>query len=132
MVSLRWSRAVAAFLTLQILIGLGSQPTEAFAAEPWFAMRSYTSLGTVKGEGESYGLAVSFVPFSGGERVLWRMAAGRLEPPLLLNAEREGRYIIVEVPSGIEGEGVWKLLEQNGTTVARGPNDLVFNMKRIR
>ena|SRR6266852_5042529 len=111
-----------------MMFALMLQP--AIAADDWFVMRTYSSIGLVQGEGETYGLAVSFVPYSGGEKVLWRMAAGRLEPPILLNADRQGSSIFVVVPAGHEGAGRWKIVEQKGVAIAQGPNDLVFKMIR--
>jgi hypothetical protein len=122
--------ALFAGIVLFFAIPFTTNLPSALAAEDWFVIRNYSGIGFTKDEGETYGLAISFVPYSGGEKVLWRMAAGRLETPLLLNTIRRGSSITLVVPPGHEGAGLWKIVEEKNTAIARGPNDLVFKMNR--
>ena len=111
-------------------VTLFTWPKDGVSASNGMALRVYSSGEYSSQEGERYGLEVTFVPFYGGVRVLWRMASGKVWPPVLTDAVKENDTWVIEVPVGEEGTGKWILKESAGRLTATGPNGLKFQMRR--
>jgi hypothetical protein len=108
--------------------------------ELWMALRRYTALSFDNGQGTWCCLALAVVPYHerGDEiehnrvQVLWRRAGPRVDPPLLLEAVREGDFLVVEVPPEAADGGTWRLHETPSLITAYSPSGHVYKLRRRR
>jgi hypothetical protein len=94
-------------------------------------LRTYSDMNFNKLEGEFYGLQVVIVPYSGGQKILWRSGGGKLDPPLLLDAVKEGNGWKIVVPENSDFFGEWTLSFDRKTLRAIGPRGLQFDLKEV-
>ncbi len=130
--------------SLGIALGLGAfllvatPVCRSSAQEMEATLRNYSDLTFNEDSGDWTGFAVTLIPYNEtqttGEwhtKVLWRMTASWVHPPVLLDAVPEGEFLVIEVPG--YASGTWKLLEKDGTLtaydVARGN---VYKLERTR
>ena len=93
-------------------------------------LRTFSSIAFNRDAGDYYGLELTFVPYTGGTYVLWRMASGRIQPPRLLEAIPKGRGWVLQLPADDDVPGEW-LVEQSGQELsAKAPTGTVFKLKR--
>lgn len=101
------------------------------AADVTVGMRVYSQMNYTPSEGEFYGLQVAIVPYSKGQKILWRSGSGRLDEPLLLDAVGNGDVLKVVVPEENDQFGEWTLSQDGKVIHARGPRDLHFDLREI-
>ena len=94
-------------------------------------LRTFSSIAWSPEAHEWFGLEITFVPHTGGTYVLWRVAGGRIEAPLLLQAILDGRFWTVEMPSNdIDTPGgAWRIEERAREAIAKSPTGGAFRMR---
>ena len=93
-------------------------------------LRIFSSIAFNRDAGDYYGLELTFVPYTGGTYVLWRMASGRIQTPRLLEATPKGRGWVLQLPADDDVPGEW-VIEQSGQELsAKAPTGTVFRLKR--
>ena len=121
------------FLVMTALVIL-SASMPAYAIEridPAVGLKVYSGMNYIKGEDEYYGLQIVIVPYSQGQKILWRSGNGRLDPPLLLDVSQEGKDMLVTLPEGDDNYGEWVLSLKGKMLRARGPRDLHFDLREL-
>src|SRR5437660_1742081 len=94
----------------------------------------YSDLNFNKKESEYYGLQIIMisyiVSYNAGQKVLWRSAAGKLNPPVLLDVAKVGSTFKVVVPKEYDPDffGEWSLTASGTTLYAIGPRNLKFDL----
>ncbi len=94
------------------------------------ASERYSSIQYSPDAGDVVGLEVILVPYTGGTRVLWRMASGRIEEPVLLSPRFEGKKILVDVPSENGPTVTWVLLLKGAVLTASSPNGDTYRLQK--
>ena len=117
-------------LAFSFVIG-NSEVLAAPLSDRSIGLEVYSALNFIPDEGEFYGLQITFVPYSGGKKLLWRSASGPLAEPLLLDFIEKDGVISVQLPVTSDDAGKW-LLRITGTTLhATGPRNLKFDLRRL-
>jgi hypothetical protein len=114
------------FLTLVVLLLAAGHVSAARAAEPWFALRTYSDMVFIPEEGDTVGLAVTIIPHS------WRHGDGPLTVEGAFDAVREGEFLVVEIPPGQGNEGTWRLHETGNILMVYSPRGVRFRLRRTR
>ncbi|HZX28356.1 MAG TPA: hypothetical protein VFF16_14900 [Telluria sp.] len=95
-----------------------------------FEPRLYSDFNYNEDEGEASGIMIEIIPFTGGEKVLWRRAEVSVDEPMLLDLEENGGKLFVEVPWG-EQKQRWLLIPQGNRITIVGPNQATFKLKPV-
>jgi hypothetical protein len=121
--------SIVAFSATLAHPGWAADPKKVNATE-WFSERGYSNMGFNKELGETYGLEISIVPYSGGEKVLWRSAEGSLDEPILVDGLEENSEILVKVPDRSGRIVEWKIKERGSYATVSSLND-TFTLKSV-
>lgn len=122
----RWLSVLAAMTlaTSALAADAGAIPAEQ-------RLRTFSSIAFNREAGDFYGLEVTFVPFTSGTHVLWRVASGRIQEPLLLEAiPQGGSKWSVRMPSNGDVPGKWMLTEKAQVLTAKAPTGVVERLRR--
>jgi hypothetical protein len=119
-------------LWILALLLLAPSLTDAASAPKSRAYLSiYTDLNYIEEAGEFYGLQVVIVPYTGGTKILWRSGSGKIETPLLLEANKIGGAYKVTVPEDESDHGEWTLTMVGNVLHAVGPRGLKFDLREL-
>lgn len=92
-------------------------------------LRTFSSIAFNRDAGDYYGLELTFVPYTGGTYVLWRMASGRIQVPRLLEAIPKGRGWVLQLPADDDTPGEWVIEQRGQELAAKAPTGIVFRLK---
>jgi hypothetical protein len=100
-------------------------------ADPMAGMRVYSGLSQAR-EGGYVGFQITIIPYSGGEKVLWRdQESDQLKAPILLDAVSTGMGWKVTVP-GKTRPADWYLIQQSSFLQVQDPWGLHFQLKEMQ
>lgn len=135
------TRASLYVASIFLAIALPVQAADDPGAFGW--VRMFSALTFIEEETEWVGLQVTLLPYHDRAaslptalKVLWQTGSGRLDEPLMLNAELTGSPGApgwkLQVPATSEFEGEWTLQFEGDILRARGPRDLEFDLREVR
>lgn len=121
-------RSCTALLLVVVCVG-ASWAADSIKA-PSEQLRTFSSIAFNRDAGDYYGLELTFVPYTGGTYVLWRMASGRIQAPRLLEAIPKGRGWVLQLPADDDTPGEWVIEQRGQELAAKAPTGAVFRLKR--
>lgn len=115
-----------------MLLGCAGLASAGPPSPPWKDARVYSNISYVREAGEWFGVEVVLLPLPDGTtQVLWRSAGPRIDPAVLINAEREmdpPHRLVVKLP---DEPGRWVLEEKGRMLIATRSDGNVLRVRRI-
>ena len=112
-------------------IGLVCLSTGSALADNTFAklggMRIYSNLSYEPTEGDFSGDQIVIIPSGSGAKILWRLAEGEFQPPLLLDAVKHGDALKVKHPEF----GDWTFQEKGAFLEGVSSKGVKMQLKQV-